>query len=71
MMVDQELIIQALVRTVQASEDPRGQLWERLTNLVRDELKLTIEEIHAAILEAVDQVRLIDNCSGWLSLPNP
>lgn len=66
-MTDQA-ITDALVRTLKASEYPKGRLWYPLMVEVRDELKVSTEEVNVGILEAIDRGLIDDNETGWLKL---
>jgi hypothetical protein len=68
-LVDQAAIIDALVRAVKASEDPRGALWSPLARAVMQELSVTVDEVNNSILAGIDDGVIVDEQMGWLKLP--
>lgn len=68
-MTDQALIIDALIRNVKASIKPEGRLWAPLKIEVMSETRCTNEEMHEAILSALDGGVLVEEKIGWISLP--
>lgn len=69
LMVDQDVIIDTLVRTVRAHGEPRGMLWTPLVSVVVGELCCTVQEANTAVLAAVDAGLLQDDQVGWLRIP--
>lgn len=67
-MTDKEEIIQEILKTIKASKAPRGALWYLVMVKVRDELKISTEQVNQGVLEAIDQRLIIDDQMGWLKV---
>jgi hypothetical protein len=67
-MTDQLAIVDALIKAIEASDDPRGVLWSPLARKVMVELGATVDEVNNSILAGIDAGVLLDEQTGWLRL---
>jgi len=66
--MEQQLIIESIIRTLKASNLPRGLMWIPLCKRVEEETKCTRAETDDAVMEAMDQCLVEEAEIGWIRL---
>jgi len=66
--MEQQLIIESIIKTLKASGLPRGLLWIPLCERVQLETRCTRDEVTDAVMEAMDQCLVEEAEIGWIRL---